>query len=266
MKWKIPVLFSSLLIVLPSATTAGLITAIPGPDDQGGMIMPMISIEASNGSGNNPTSGTINIMYSPEDTPVLQSLQDWTPGDWFAESAAWRTDLGSPKGIGGTPTANAGNGSLFNNQYGFMFMSMGSMGMANIPENKSLGIRLDSLSSPELLSYNYVNSTNLWDAVFEEVDDQVLWSGSMWHNYFILPPNASPGTYTATFEIFIADLEFSGTTGFAQYDEAARSAAKDTNFQTAFVEYYFTVIPEPAHFVFLLALAVLALTFIRGRG
>jgi hypothetical protein len=234
------------MLALAANAHAALITAVPGPDDQGGMIMPMVTITSTAGTGSNPTAGTINISFSPSSTPILKSTQEWVPGGWYDESAAWRADLGSAEGIGGTPVANAGSGDLFNNQYGFMFMSMGSMMMANVPTGNSLAIRLDSISSASLQSFNYGNAANRWDQVFDAVDSQVLWNGSMWHNYFTLPDDAPAGSYSATFEVFVANTGFSGSTGFAQYDEAALTASKNTNFESAFVTYNFSVIPEPS--------------------
>jgi hypothetical protein len=233
------------ILALAANAHAALITSLPGPDDQGGMIMPMVTITATSGMAANPTGGTVNISFSPPYAPVLKTTQEWTPGSWYADTAAWRTDLGSPSGIGGTPLENAGNGDRFNNQYGFMFMSMGNMMMANVPTGNSLAIRLDSISSASLQSFNYGNAANRWDQVFDGVNSQVLWNGSMWHNYFTLPDTAPAGNYSATFEVFVATTEFTGTTGFAQYDSAALSASKNTNFNSAFVTYNFSVIPEP---------------------
>ncbi len=257
---KTTFLTACLLITGLLSVHAGQITAVPGPDDQGGMIMPMVTIQATSGLPTDPTAGIIHVSFNPPYTPVLQSLTEWSPGDWFAEDAAWRNDLSPINGsVAGMPGVNAGNGDLFNNQYGFMFMGMGVPMMANIPTGYSLAIRLDSVSSPDLRSFNYGNANNLWDEVFDGVGSQVLWNGTMWHNYFTLPADALPGLYTAIFEIFIADIPFTGTTGYAQYDPAALSALKNTNFTSAFITYEFTVIPEPAHFV--LGLAILALAF-----
>lgn len=236
---------------------AGLITAAPGPDDQGGMKMPMVTITGAD-NNTDPTTGTLSISFNPGTTPVLSSLETWSPGSWFADTAAWRSDIGSPAGVGGTPPANAGSGDLFNNQYGFMFMAMPMMGMANLPTGKSLGIKLTAASSSLLQSFNYVNAQNRWDQVFPSIGSQVLWNGSMWHNYFTLPSSALAGTYSATFEIFIANATFTGTTGFAQYDAAALGATADTNFTSASVNYSWTVVPEPSTRA-LLALGVLAL-------
>lgn len=252
--------FLLLPFVALASSWAGEISAVPGPDDQGGMIMPMVTITATSGPASNPTAGTINLAFSPTSTPVLKPLTEWSAGNWFAETAAWRADLSPLDGtVAGMPSANAGAGDLFNNQYGFMFMAMPMMGNANVPTGNSLAIRLDSISTLELESFNYGNAANRWDQVFSGVGSQVLWSGNMWHNYFTLPATATPGDYSAVFEIFIATTPFTGTTGFAQYDAAALSATKNTNFTSAFVTYNFTVVPEPSALgLLLLGGAVLA--------
>jgi hypothetical protein len=245
---------------LTASAHAALITSLPGPDDQGGMIMPMVTITATSGTDANPTGGSVNISFNPSAVPVLKTTQEWTPGDWYADDSAWRADLGSPAGIGGTPAGNAGNGDLFNNQYGFTFMTMNNMMMANLPTGNALAIRLDSISSASMKSFNYSSAANRWDQVFNGVDSQVLWNGSMWHNYFTLPASAPAGTYTATFEVFVADAEFTGTTGFAQYDSTALAATRNSNFTSAFVTYQFNVVPEPASGLLLSAgIATLAL-------
>ena len=210
--------------------------------------MPMVSITGFNDL-NNPTSGTVSVMFNPTNIPVLRSLQDWSPGNWFAAGANWRADLGSPEGVGGTPSASAGSGDLFNNQYGFMFTTSGGTrpSIASLTANNmSMAIKLTSLSSPSLESYNYVNAQNRWDQVFPVENSQVLWNGTMWHNYFTLPASAPAGTYTAQFEIFVADTPFTGTTGWAQYDTAAASAVANPNFTPRSLTYTFEVVPEPS--------------------
>ena len=251
----------ALLLAGANPTRAALITAVPGPDDQGGMLMPMITLQATSGTGAAPTAGALHVAFDTSTTPIMKSLQQWSPGDWFAESAAWRADLGSAAGEGGTPAASAGAGDRFSNQYGFMFMSMNSPMMAAIPQGKSLAIRLVSISSELLQSYNYGGAADRWDEVFASVGDQVLWNGSMWHNYFTLPAAAEPGTYTAGFEIFLADASFTGGTGFVQYDTSALGAVADPNFTPAFVNYTWTVaaaVPEPASAAWLFGAAVFA--------
>lgn len=255
----------SAVFLLVSTAHPAQISAVPGPDDQGGMIMPMVTITATSGPNTNPTAGIINIGFNPSSVPVLRPLTEWNPGDWFADTAAWGPDLSPVDGsVPGMPSATAGSGALFNNQYGFMFMAMPMMGTANIPAGKSLAIRLNSVSSPDLNSFNYGNADNRWDSVLSTPGDQVLWNGTMWHNYFTMPAGTAPGTYTAEFEIFIADTPFTGTTGFAQYDAAALSAIADPNFTSATVNYEFQVIPEPGT-VGLLLLGIGFLAALRSR-
>jgi hypothetical protein len=232
-------------LIMPLGMTAE-ISAVPGPDDQGGMLMPMVSITNFDNL-TNPSSGTISVMFAPASVPELRGLEAWSPGDWFGTTAAWRPDIGSPTGVGGTPAPNAGNGDLFNNQYGFLFTTSGGT-RANIPTGKSLAIKLTSLSSASIESFNYSSPANRWDRVFANTNDQVLWNGSMWHNYFTLPASAPAGAYTAQFEVFVSTTPFTGTTGFAQYDSAAASATADINFTPASVTYTWNVsaVPEPA--------------------
>jgi hypothetical protein len=248
--------FAFVSLLATHVVHAGMISAVPGPDDQGGMIMPMVTIQATSGTGANPSAGNINVNFTPSTTPVLRPLTEWSPGNWFDASASWAPDISPTVGsVFGMPVGNAGDGDLFNNRYGFMFMSMGSMMMANVPSGKSLAIRLDSATSVDLKSFNYGNADNRWDQVFDGANSQVLWNGTMWHNYFTMPAPTAPGTYTAIFEVFIANTPFTGTTGFAQYDATALAATKDSNFNSAFVTYDFSVIPEPSA----LALGMLAL-------
>jgi MYXO-CTERM domain-containing protein len=254
---------AALALSLPAK--AGEVTAVPGPDDQGGMIMPMISITGFDDL-QNPTQGAISVMFSPTTIPELRTLEEWTPGDWFTTAAPWRQDIGSPAGVGGTPAGNAGNGDRFNNQYGFVFSNNGGT-RPNVPAGKSLGIKLTSVSSPALESFNYSSTAPRWDRVFANVGDQVLWNGSMWHNYFTLPASATDATVTASFEIFIADTPFTGTTGFAQYDSAATAALADPNFTPASLTYTWTVspVPEPATIGLAAIAGLAALPFLRRR-
>ncbi len=229
--------------------------------------MPMVTITGADLPAN-PTSGTVSVMFNPASVPELKTLEAWSPGNWFASSANWRPSLGSPGGVGGTPAPNAGAGRLFNNQYGFTFMSNPSLGLATVPAGKSLGIRLRSIASSSMEVFNYGNASNRWDQVFPSVGSQVLWNGSMWHSYFTLPADAPGGTFTATFEVFVATTSFSGTTGFAQYDAAASVAVADPAFTPADVTYTWTVaaVPEPATAA-LMASAVIAFTVTaRRRG
>lgn len=232
-----------------AAASAGEITSVPSAMNQGGMIMPILSITGADNL-TNPTTGTVSLTFGAHATPQLADLQRWSPGNWFAANAPWRADLGSAEGAGGTPAANAGAGDLFNSQYGFTFSTV-VLGVTNaaVPAGKSLGIKLVSYSSSDMASFNYRNSSGvtLWDGVLSAPGDQVLWNGSMWHNYFTLPADAPAGSYTARFEVFVANQAFdtNAGTGAANYGPAALAAAADTNFAPATVDYAWTVVPEP---------------------
>lgn len=188
--------------------------------------MPMIIL-----SGN-----TLSLNFTPSQ-PQLASLEHWSSGNTFQPTAAWYSVL-DPVG---------GAGALFNNQYGFTFMNMGTP----LPSDKAVGIRLTSASSNLLQSWNYVNNQNRFDEIFQNVGDQVLWNGSMWHNYFTLPVDAAPGIYTASFEVFIANGTFATGTGFADYSLAARSATQDSGYNSVIVNYSWEVIPEPSTYLLL---------------
>ena len=219
---------------------AGLITSVPGPDDQGGMIMPLVYITNTD-NPQDPTRGTLAVMFDPLSPPVLAGLQEWSRGNWFAAGAAWRADLGSPAGTGGTPAANAGRGDLFNSQYGFTFWADPAQGWAYVPWGKCLAIRLKSRSSVHLRAFNYDDFDNIWDEVMSPDRPQVLWDGTMWHNYFTLPAGAPPGIYTAVYEIFIANAEFQGATGFVDYSPSALAAAADPDITPVTVTYTWVV-------------------------
>lgn len=238
--------FTAALAVCANTTVAlaGLITSVPGPDDQGGMIMPMIYIIETD-NPEDPTRGTLAVSFDPHPDPVLAALQDWSPGGWFDADAAWRADLGAPAGSGGTPPANAGRGDLFNCQYGLTFGADPAQGAAWVPAGKCLAIRLKLRSSPLLRAFNYDDYDNLWDEVLSPSRPQVLWNGTMWHNYFTLPANAPPGTYTADYEVFIADAVFPEGAGFVDYSPSALAAAADPNFLPVTVTYQWVVEGEP---------------------
>jgi hypothetical protein len=257
---KYSILLCSILLAAP-LLRAGEITSVPSPMAQGGMIMPNIYITNADDL-DNPTSGNIAVSFTPPGTPPsLSDLQTYTSGSWFATNAPWRLDLGSPAGVGGTPPENAGNGDLFSSRYGFNFTKvLFGVTNASVPAGKSLGLRLTSVSSPLMESYNYrAGATPLWDQVFPATNSQVLWNGMMWHNFFTLPSDATPGTYTAQFEVFMADQAFdtNAGTGPADYTLAALTAPQDNNFTPATINYTWTVVPEPST-VALLAMGLAA--------
>lgn len=218
------------------------LTSIPGPDDQGGMLMPMVTL----------TGTTLHVHFEPLATPELGSLEYWSPGDTFLDSSSWNALLDPVDG----------QGALFNNQYGFTFSS--AMGTLPVPPGLTLGIRLVSRSSELLESWNYSRSLNLFDEVFTEPGDQVLWLGTMWHNYFTLPKTAAPGVYSARFEFFLTGVPFTVGTGAVDYSATARNATADPAYTPATVDYVWKVVPEPSSTLLLVAASAL-LRMVRRR-
>ncbi len=226
-----------------SPLRAKVLTSIPGPDDQGGMIMPMVMLSGT----------TLSLMFNPTKVPKLASLTTWSPGNTFEPTAAWYSAL-DPVG---------GAGDLFNNQYGFTFATEEQ---SMLPEGKALAISLASASSIDLEFYNYVNSQNRFDQIFSDTGSQVLWNGDMWHNYVTLPANAAPGTYTASFEVYVVDGTFTEGTGYADYTTLAQNAPRDTDYNSVTINYTWTVVPEPSTWMLLGLAGVLFLVLRRKRA
>jgi hypothetical protein len=242
---KLPLIVAVSFLMTQSVIpiNAAVLTAIPGPDDQGGMIMPMISLVGTN----------LNTSFNVDTPPLLQSLSTWSPGDTFSPTASWYSLL-DPIG---------GDGALFNNQFGFTFMANPGMGMSNVPAGKSLAIKLLSVSSNQLESWNYVNTQNRFDEVFTGSGSQVLWRGSMWHNYFTLPGDVTPGIYTAAFQVFITSTAFTSGTGFVDYSPSALNATMDTSYNPVTVNYSWEVVPEPSSLLLAVGGGVLLFLAIR---
>lgn len=224
---------SALLAFLLSAlvsthSPAAVLTSIPGPDAQGGMIMPMVMLDEG--------TKTLSFMMDSYVPPMLVPLNVLKPGDSFEPADAWY-DLLNP--------LPQGAGALFSSRFGFMSMSV------SLPSNLSLAIKLTSLSSNLMQGWNYVDGSPLFDLAFSSIGDQVLWDGGMWHTIFTLPSGVPAGTYTASFEVFIADMAFSDGTGYVDYSSGVQSALPADGYNTVEINYTWTAIPEPSTYMLL---------------
>lgn len=229
------------------------LTSVPntiphGSSGHGWMYMPMVTfLEDGFGGG--------GLTITPDArVPVMGTLQDWSPGSWFQAGDPWRPLLGSPEGVGGTPAMHAGSGALFNNQYGLTMDQDSDF----LPVGSSIAVRLVS-ASPEIRAFNG-GSGSYWDEIWQNPGDQIVWNGSMWHNYFVIDPGAASGVYTAEFELFVVDYVFQPGTGAADYSAGALAAQRNLNYTSDFLSYQWEVhaIPEPSSML-LLGGAVLAL-------
>lgn len=203
------------ILALGHAASANMLTTIPSPVAQGGMIhINTVFLDQ-------PT-GTFSI-HVDTGTPVLKPLTIWNPGDTFDPTDPWYGKL--------DPSQEA---RLFNSQYGFLV----DVGNSNtVPTGTSLGVRLIS-SSPGLSAYFYRGTTGseAFDQVFTATHDYVLWSGAMWHPVFTA---STPGNYSATFEFFLADTAVVGSVDYTTV------ASPNPGYATAQQTVNFSTVPEP---------------------
>lgn len=226
---------------------AMVLTTLPGPDDQGGMIMPMVYFDGQKFSVSGLTDTNGNVIGST--IAQLAPLTYWSPGNTLSTTSPWYGLL-DPVG---------GQGLAFGNRYGYMMDPSSEF----LPTGNSIGIRLVS-STSGISFYNYrsgLSGTALFDQVFlfnpAQGHDYVLWNGSMWHFYAAVD---SPGTYSATFEIFMANTTFHSGTGFVDYSTVA---LEDTNYESALLNLTWVVVPEPGTLV-LASVGLALLGLVRG--
>jgi len=222
----------ALSAALMSAQAQTVLTQIPDPDRQGGMIMPMVVVDAD--------TQTLSLMFGAHPMPILQGLDSYVPDSTFQPSAAWYSLLAP---------APDGAGALFSSRYGFTAMYATD---TFLPEAESLAIRALSFNSPNLAAWNYQSGQSFFDRIMGSDGaggyNQVLWDGSMWHTPFTLPADAGPGTYTATFEVYVVDSSAvtDGWVGYGNYSEEALAAPRDANYNSVDITYTWTVVPEPS--------------------
>lgn len=199
--------------VLLSAT----LTSLPSPVAQGGMIHINVAFV------DQPTN-TFDV-HVDAGTPPLQPLSLWNPGDNFDPADPWYAALDPSQ-----------EGRAFNSQYGFLIDGANS---DPVPTGTSLGIRLLS-ATPGLSSYFYraTDGNEVFEPVFTVSHDYVLWNGSMWHPVFTA---TSAGSYSATFEFFLADQ----TIGSSPVDFTT-DASPEPGYSLGQVTLHWSAIPEPA--------------------
>jgi hypothetical protein len=148
---------------------------------QGGMVMPMLSYNASD--------GTLHVSVDPT-VPQLTPLLISNPGDCFDPADPWYDCLDPSR-----------RGLAFSRRYGFV---MG--GNDQIPADTAIWIRKLS-SSPGLGAYRYRSSSvpKVWEPIFGTAGstNALLWDLNMFHPGFTAPPGT--GAYTATFEAFLVN-------------------------------------------------------------
>jgi hypothetical protein len=166
---------------------------------QGGMVMPMVSYQASD--------GTLHVTLDPT-VPQLTPLLVSNPGDGFDPTDPWFGCLDPSQ-----------QGLAFSRRYGFVMDTMSDP----IPADTAIWIRRLS-STPGLGIYRYRSTApKAWEPIFGTagVTNALMWNGTMFHPGVTAP--AGTNTYTATFEAFLIDT----TTG--QPIDGANSGPFDLN-------------------------------------
>jgi len=157
---------------------AATLTSVPM---QGGMVMPMLSYNASD--------GTLHVSVDPT-VPQLTPLLISNPTDRFDLADPWYDCLDPSR-----------QGLAFSRRYGFVM----DTATDKIPAGTAIWIRKLS-SSPVLGAYRYRSGANkAWQPIFGTADstNALQWDGIMFHPGFTAPPGTQ--TYTATFEAFLMD-------------------------------------------------------------
>jgi hypothetical protein len=174
---KTKYLFSAFAAVV---VTAGLSSAraavLTGVPMQGGMAMPMISYNSSDGH--------LHVMM-PGEVPQLTPLLVSNPGDSFDPGDPWYDSL--------DPSLQ---GLSFSRRYGFMMEMMSDP----LPANTAIWLRKLS-GPPELGFYRYAGSEpEAWEPIFGTAGttNALYWNGDMFHPGVTAPPGTNP--ITATFE------------------------------------------------------------------
>jgi len=163
-----------------AAVSAGAATLTTVPM-QGGMVMPMLRYNASD--------GTLHVSVDPT-VPQLTPLLVSNPGDSFNPADPWCDCLDPSR-----------QGLAFSRRYGFVMDTATDL----LPAGTAIWIRKLS-SSPCLGAYRYRSGANkAWEPIFGTAGstNALQWDGTMFHPGFTAPPGT--GTYTATFEAFLMD-------------------------------------------------------------
>lgn len=223
---------------------AAILTALPSPMAQGGMIHLNVTFL------DQPADSV--TVHADAGLPVLRPLAQWKPGDVFDASDPWFDEL--------DPSAG---GAYFNSQYGFVFDAAGS---DSIPSGRSVGVRMTALS-PGLSVYFYRSTAGaeLFAPVFlgeGSPSDAVLWSGGMWHPVFVADPAMAGVVMSASFEFFLADAAPTTPTTTLDYLTPFNAVS---GYSAGALTVSFAAVPEPAGFGLLAGLMTAAAAGTRRR-
>ncbi len=177
-----PLFHTVLLAALFSDAGAAILTALPTPMNQGGMIHLNIAL---NGNA---------ITVNPEPgTPDIKSLAAWKPGDTFDPASPWYSTL--------DPTQGAG---LFNSQFGLVLFDSDPL-----PLGSKIMVGWVS-GTPGMEAYQWKNTEpQLFNGILGTDGSPASWDwGSvahgMMHPMFVMPAG-SGGSAAVTLSFTLAD-------------------------------------------------------------
>lgn len=223
------ILCSALLVLgATSFVNAATLTAIPTPMQQGGMIMPAVDYVSTGAN-----SGYVTVTQ-PSTVPLIAPLTYWRPGDDFNNGASWSDEL--------DPVS--GSGLSFSSRFGFnpAAATLSSV----LPSGTALGIKMTSASAG-LKGYLYNSTADVFDLVYSNAGDSVLWGSlMMWHPVFTIDAAnfAAGATYTATFEIYVATPDSAVDTAFTVDHQT--TSTPTAGYTSSSVTLTWQAVPEPS--------------------
>lgn len=173
----------SILSAVPA--TAAVLSTLPTPMDQGGMIHINVSLQGA------------NLVALPESgMPVVQPLSAWKPGDTLDPASPWYSTLDPAQGAG-----------LFNSRFGLLI----DAGATDpLPGGSKIMVGWVS-GTAGLQSYRWRNTPapQLFDGIMGTGGSATSWDWStvshgMMHPLFVMPAGSS-GTATATLSFTLVD-------------------------------------------------------------
>ncbi len=222
--FKSTIAISILLSAVPA--TAAVLSTLPTPMDQGGMIHINVSLQGA------------NIVALPESgTPVIQPLSTWKPGDTLDPASPWYSTL--------DPTQGAG---LFNSRFGLLI----DAGATDpLPGGSKIMVAWVS-GTGGLQAYRWRNTPTpqLFEGIMGTGGSSTSWDWSsvshgMMHPLFVMPAGSS-GAAAATLSFTLVDASNVPLSGYNPTQATLN----------------FSVVPEPS----ILALsATAALLLVRRR-
>ena len=209
--------------------SATVLTALPSPMAQGGMIHINVAL-----------NGSAMEVLVDSGAPVIKSLSAWMPGDTLDSASPWYATL--------EPSQAAG---LFNSQFGLVMSGDSDL----LPADSTIIVGWVS-GTAGLEAFRWRNSPapQLFDAILATDGSSTSWdwgtvNRGMMHPLFIMPTGSS-GTASATLSFALADSSGLALPGY-------------TPTQTTL---NFNVIPEPSAWVLSMFTGLLVLRRNRSKA